>query len=57
MTTIRQMIKQLETRRDAIGRERDKLRELLSDWADLADNCDSAYEDIDHAIDALSQHA
>ncbi len=57
MASIKQIIKQLERRRDAIGKERDKLRELLSEWADLADTCDSAYEDIDRAIDALSQYA
>ena len=57
MASIRQMIKQLEKRRGAIGRERDKLRDILGEWSDLADNCDTAYEDIDHAIDTLSQHA
>ena len=57
MARIKQLIKQLEKRRDAIGKERDKLRELLSEWADLADTCDCAYEDIDHAIDSLSQYA
>ncbi len=46
----------LEKRRDAIGTERDKLRELISEWEDLADSCDIAYDCVNRAIRALSEY-
>lgn len=47
----------LEKRRDAIGAERDKLRELIGEWEDLADSCDTAYDCVNRAIWALSEYA
>ena len=48
---------ELEKRRTAIGVERDKLRELIGEWEDLANSCDTAYDCIDRAIQALSEYA
>ena len=47
-------IKVLEKRKEAIGKERDKLREFLSEVGELAETCDRAHEEIESAIDALS---
>lgn len=52
---IKNCIRELEERKVAIANERDKLRELLSDLEQLEDNCDEAIENIDRAIDAISE--
>ena len=50
-------IVQLEKRRDAIGAERDKLREIVEECEGLEDTCNRAHEALEQAIDALSELA
>ena len=52
---IKTMIKEIEKRRDAIGKERDKLYDLINELEGLRDSCDRAYDDLYAAIDALSE--
>lgn len=54
MTTFATMTRRLEARMKAVGKERDKLRELESEVADLAEACDEAIDNLQRAIDALS---
>lgn len=55
--TYKQMVKELEKRRTAIGKERDKLLELHSEIDNLLDSVELAEENLQSAIDALSQFA
>ncbi len=48
-------IKTLKDRQLAIGKERDKLREAISDMESLEECCTTAYDNIQYAIDALSE--
>ncbi len=48
------LIKELDASRTRVGKERDKLRELVEDAEALLDTVDVAYEDLTAAIDALS---
>lgn len=49
------IIKQLESRKERIAAERDKLRELQEEIEAHADICERAAESIDDAIFALSE--
>lgn len=51
----KQWIKHLEKHQKAIGIERDKLRETIGEMEDLADSCQDAYDNIQYAIDRLSE--
>jgi len=51
------MIKQLEKHRDKIGKDRDALRDFLDEVESLKETCDRAYQDLECAIDALSEQA
>lgn len=51
------IIKQLEKHRDKIGKDRDTLAEYLDELVGLKESCDSAYDDIQRAIDSLSELA
>jgi len=51
------MIKKIEQRRDAVGRERDKLDDLISELEELRDCCDRSWQDLQAARDALSELA
>ena len=55
--TIAKMIKEIEKRRDAVGKERDKLDTLLNEITNLRDSCEMAWHDLQSAIDSLSEHA
>lgn len=52
---IKKLKKELEVRRKAIGRERDKLHEVVSEYEDLKGVCEDACENLDAAIDSLSE--
>jgi len=52
MTTI---IKEISKRMDAVGKERDKLDDLITELGQLRDNCDTAWCDLQNARDALSE--
>ena len=49
------MIKKIEKRYIAIGKERDKIDSMIDDLTDLRDCCDRAWDDLQHARDALSE--
>ena len=49
--------KVLEKNQRTIGKVRDKLREDLSEMEGLAESCDRAFDDVQRAIDALSELA
>lgn len=48
-------IKSLEKRKTAIGKERDRLSAWLMEIDQLIETCERAYEDVQAAIDALSE--
>lgn len=50
-------IKILEVRRDAVGRERDKLAAVMDELSDLKECCDTAWDDLQRACDSLSELA
>lgn len=53
--TIKNCIKRLEKEKDLLAKRRDSIREFLNELEDLADNCDAAIEDIECAVDKLSE--
>ena len=55
--TFARMIKLIEKRRDAVGKERDKLYDLIQELSMLHERCEKAYDDLEYAIEALSEHA
>lgn len=57
MMKLATMIKQLEKHRDKIGKDRDALRDFLDEVESLKETCDRAYEDLQCAIEALSEQA
>lgn len=54
---ISNLVAKLEVRRKAIGVERDKLRDIISEYEELIDSCDRAEEHIECAVEALSEFA
>ena len=48
-------IKKIDAQMKAVGKERDKIDELIGELTDLMDNCDTAYQALWHARDALSE--
>ena len=55
-STNKAIIKRLEKEKAKIAKNRDALRELLSDAADIEESCNEALDDIERAIDALSKY-
>ena len=53
--TRKELIKELEEHKMAIGKERDKLRKLIDEIEPLARDTDDAVEYIQSAINALSE--
>jgi hypothetical protein len=45
----------LQKMQDIIGRDRDKLDEIIGEYESLKDDCSEAWEDLDRARDALSR--
>jgi hypothetical protein len=54
-TTVQAWQRQLLKRQKEVGALRDKIRDDLSEMEDLQDTCQTAYEDIQRAIDSLSE--
>lgn len=54
--TVASLHRQIEACKTRIAAERDKLRDLISDAESIAYNCDEAIQDLDHAVDTLSQY-
>ena len=57
MMKLATMIKQLEKHRDKIGKDRDALRDFEAEVENLRETCERAYEDLQCAIEALSEQA
>lgn len=53
--TINECIVEIAVRTEAVAAERDNLDDLIGELDHLRDNCRSAYEDLQHARDALSE--
>lgn len=54
--TVATLHKQIEGCKKRIGIERDKLRELVSEVIEIADDCEEAMHDLERAADTLSQY-
>ena len=52
---IKNCIKRLEKEKDLLAKRRDSIREYLNELNDLDENCSSAIEDIESAVDKLSE--
>lgn len=52
---IKQAIKEIEKRQEAVGKERDRLDDLIRDLTSLKEDCDEAYDSLQTARDALSR--
>lgn len=53
--TFAAALKELEKRKEAIGKERDKLRDFVHEYESLLEVTEEALGDIDQAIDKLSE--
>ena len=47
----------LQKHQTDVGKVRDRLRRDISEMDGLAESCERAYDDLQHAIDALSELA
>jgi len=57
MTQAKTWKRQLQKRQKEVGAIRDAIRDDLSDMEGLKETCDIAYDDMQRAIDALSELA
>lgn len=48
-------IKKLERSKETMGKERDRLREMMNDILDVEEHYQTAYEDLERLIDSLSE--
>ena len=53
--TNAKLIKEVDKRLTAVGKERDRLDNLIGDAEHLRDNCDEAWDHLQRARDALSE--
>jgi predicted nucleic acid-binding Zn-ribbon protein len=53
--TIKNCIKRLEKEKNLLAKRRDSIRKYLDELQDLDDTCLAAIEDIDRAVDKLSE--
>lgn len=53
--TIKNCIKRLEKEKELLGKRRDSIRTFLDELQELDDNCSSAIDDIDSAVEKLSE--
>lgn len=49
------LIKKINSSKEKLSAERDKLRDLILELESLADDCDEALEALNNAANALSQ--
>lgn len=54
-TQITSWMKQIDRRKEAVGKERDKLDDLIGELQSLKEDCDEAYDALQTARDALSR--
>ena len=55
-TNVMGLTKKINTCKNRIAAERDKLRELLSEAEDLVEDCSEAIDNIEQAVDQLSKY-
>lgn len=55
MTSKAQILTRVRQTKARIAKERDKLRDLIYDLAQIEDDCDEAADDLERAADALSR--
>jgi predicted nucleic acid-binding Zn-ribbon protein len=55
MKEIKLAIQKIENEKILLAKRRDSMRDLLDELEELVGNCDRAIEDMDHAVDALSE--
>jgi ABC-type transporter Mla subunit MlaD len=53
--TIKQIIRAVEQSKNRIAKERNKLRELITEAEHLYENCESAEDSLVRAADSLSE--
>lgn len=53
--SVRGQIKRLEKERDVLARSRDRLREFLSEIEELCEIASDAHDNIEYAIERLSE--
>jgi predicted nucleic acid-binding Zn-ribbon protein len=53
---IESILKEIKEQKDIIAKARDRLREIEEELASEADTFDQAVEDLENAIDLLSQY-
>jgi RNase adaptor protein for sRNA GlmZ degradation len=54
--TKAKLIKEIKKRMERIAKERDALRELLQDVESVIDSSDTAYRELERAVDRLSEY-
>jgi predicted nucleic acid-binding Zn-ribbon protein len=52
---IKSLANRIEKAKMNIAKQRDILRDLLSEVDEIREHCDEAYDDLDRAIDGLSR--
>lgn len=52
---LRTFKKQAQAIIDRIARDRDELRDLISDYSDILESCDDAARDFESGIESLSR--
>jgi predicted nucleic acid-binding Zn-ribbon protein len=53
---LESILKEIKEQKDIIAKARDRLREIEEELASEADTFDQAVEDLENAIDLLSQY-
>ena len=51
------IVRQIDKRRDAVGKERDRLDDMIGDLEALRETCNEAWDCLQRARDALSEQA
>ena len=54
--TKQEIIESVQKSKDVIAKERDTLRDLISDAEEILWNGESAVEELERAVDILSEH-
>jgi bacterioferritin (cytochrome b1) len=49
-------IKKLKGHVEVIAKNRDAIRDLISEFEEICENCDEAIDELESALDTLSQH-
>lgn len=51
----KKIVKEIDKRMKGVAAERDKLDNLIADLSDLREDCDEAWDHLQHARDVLSE--